>query len=187
MKPGLGERLRSATSGRRSASLLVLGGLGVVGLAIAFFWNAAIGKELTVADETLQALSQKRGVPLSADAMQVAERWILGAVTRDDLAGTFVLTDPDIRGAMTREEWESGEIPVVPYPVGELTPQRWSVTYSVTDEALLEIPLEPASNATKVAALTFILGLKRVGTGTARRWVVNYWSPKYRAEVPLTR
>ena len=132
-------------------------------------------------------MRRSAGIPLSDDARQVAETWILGAVTRNDLAGTFALTDPDIRGSMSREEWESGEIPVVPYPVGELDPSHWQVRYSLANEALLEIRLLPASTAATVAAVTFILGLKRVGTGSTRRWVVNYWSPKYRAEVPLTR
>ena len=121
--------------------------------------------------------------------MQVATTWILGAVTRNDLAGTFALTDPDIRGSMSREEWESGDIPVVPYPVGELSTRATGGEASrVADRSTARDAARfPRRSRSTVAAVTFILGLKRVGTGSTRRWVVNYWSPKYRAEVPLRR
>lgn len=156
-------------------------------LTTTLFWNTATNKETPISDEAAQVLGPQRKVPVTAEAKKLAEKWILGAVTRDDLVGTFDLTHADIRGSMSRQEWETGAIPVVPYPVDKLFPERWRVTYSFADEALLEVGLIPAETAENVRALTFFIGLKKVGTGASAHWVVNYWSPKYRPPVPLTQ
>ncbi len=125
-------------------------------------------------------------VPFSDEAKAIATRWILGAVTRRDLKGTFDMTHPDIRGSMSRAEWETGNIPVIPYPVDKVYSDRWTVDYSYADEALLEVGLLPSKGSDQ-RKLTFFIGLKKVGTGDNARWVVNYWSPRYKPPVPLAQ
>jgi hypothetical protein len=188
-KPGFRERVRSSPRAQRRVFVASLGvfALGAVALTTTLFWNTATNKETAISAEAAQVLSPQRKVPISAAAKKVAETWILGAVTRDDLVGTFDLTHADIRGSMSRHEWETGAIPVVPYPVDELYPGRWRVTYSFADEALLEVGLVPSAESQGIKALTFFVGLKKVGTGTKAHWVVNYWSPKYRPPVPLAQ
>lgn len=159
---------------------------GAVALTFALFRNTATNRETAISDEAAQILKAQKKVPVSDDAKSVAEQWIMGAVTRRDLKGTYDLTHQDIRGSMTRDEWETGNIPVVPYPADKIYEGRWRVDYSYEDEALLEVGLIPGEGQSE-RALTFYIGLKRVGEGANARWVVNYWSPRYRPPVPLAQ
>lgn len=171
-------RLHQSPRGRRWLSLVLSAcSLGAVAVFITLIWDQAGETDAPPSEEAAKVISQGHEVPLSAEVIDVATRWILGAVTRGDLAATYVLTDPDIRGSMTRAEWELGAIPVVSYPVGELSRKSWRVRFSRVREALLEVRLVPRARLEAVAPRTFLIGLKRVGVGQRVNWVVNYWSP----------
>jgi hypothetical protein len=151
-------------------------------------WDQSAASDAPRSSEAAKVMSQGREVPLSAEVLRVAARWILGAVTRADLPGTYALTDPDIRGSMSRTQWELGAIPVVSYPVGTLSKKSWRVRFSRAREALLEVHLVPLAGLKAVAPRTFLIGLKRVGAGKRASWVVNYWSPATRwSGVPASR
>lgn len=157
-------------------------------VVVALLWDQGAESEAPQSEEAAKVISQGREVPLSAEVVQVATRWILGAVSRADLPGTYVLTDPDIRGSMSRTQWELGAIPVVSYPVGRLSRKSWRVRFSRAREALLEVHLVPLAGLKTVAPRTFLIGLKRVGAGKRASWVVNYWSPAARwSGVPASR
>lgn len=159
---------------------------GALAITFSFFRNTASNRETPISGQPAQVLKAQRSVPFSDEAKSVAETWIMGAVTREDLAGTYDLTHPDLRGTMTRAEWETGDIPVVPYPLDTLRDERWHVDYSYSDEALLEVGLLPAKGSDE-RPLTFFIGLKKVGQGADAHWVVNYWSPRYKPPVPLAQ
>jgi hypothetical protein len=185
---GFVERVKTSPRLQRRLFIgaLAIFALGAVALTVVLFGNTATNRETAISSEDAQVLTPQKTVPVSEEAKAVATRWILGAVNRTDLEGTYDLTHPDIRGTMTRAQWATGEIPVIPYPVDKVYDGRWRVDYSYEDEALLEIGLIPAENASE-RALTFYIGLKKVGEGESARWVVNYWSPRYRPPVPLAQ
>lgn len=182
------DRLRASPRAQRRLFIgsLAVFAAGALALTFAFLSNTATNRETAISDEAAQVLKAQKKVPVSDEAKQVATTWILGAVTRKDLVGTYDLTHPDIRGSMTRAEWETGNIPVVPYPLEKVYDTRWRTTYSYEDEALLEVGLVPAAGQ-EVRALTFFIGLKKEGTGGNAHWVVNYWSPRYKPPVPLAQ
>lgn len=186
--PSFVERVKTSPRLQRRLFIgsLVVFALGAAALTFAIFGNTAPNRESAISNEDAQVLKAQKKVPVSDEAKAVATKWILGAVSREDLAGTFDLTHADIRGSMTRAEWESGNIPVIPYPVDKIYEGRWRVDYSYEDEALLEVGLIPSEKASE-RALTFYIGLKKVGEGADARWVVNYWSPRYRPPVPVAQ
>lgn len=185
---GFVERLKTSPRLQKRVFIAALAvfALGAIALTISLFSNTGPNQETAISNEDAQVLQPQKAVPISDEAKAVATKWILGAVNRSDLAGTYDLTHPDIRGSLTRAEWTSGNIPVIPYPVDKIYDGRWRVDYSYEDEALLEVGLVPAKNASE-RALTFYIGLKKVGDGESAHWVVNYWSPRYRPPVPLTQ
>lgn len=119
-------------------------------------------------------LEGQRGVRLDPRVRRVAKAWILSAVNRSDLGAAYGLTHTDIRGTMSRSEWEGGHVPVVPYPVTRLARDCWKVESSLENEALLEVDL--SSSDASVAPSVFLIGLKKVRGA----WLVNYWSPRGR-------
>jgi hypothetical protein len=187
-KQGWLDRLRTSPRAQKRlfVAALAVFAAGAVVFTFTFVRNTATNNETAISDEPAQVLKAQKKAPVSDDAKAIAEQWILGAVTRRDLVGTFDLTHPDIRGSMTRAQWESGNIPVIPYPADTVFDDRWRVDYSYEDEALLEVGLIPGEGQSQ-RALTFYIGLKKVGTGADARWVVNYWSPRYRPPVPLAQ
>lgn len=185
---GWRERLRTSPRAQKRlfVAALAVFAVGAVAFTFTFLRNTASNSETAISDEPAQVLKAQKKAPVSDDAKATAKRWILGAVTRRDLAGTFDLTHPDIRGSMSRAQWASGNIPVIPYPADTVFDDRWRVDYSYEDEALLEVGLVPGEGESQ-RALTFYIGLKKVGTGADAHWVVNYWSPRYRPPVPLAQ
>lgn len=168
------------------ASLTVLA-LGVVAAVLTLTWHPRHESGTSAAPAPTSEVGQQgKTVPVSAEEKAVATKWIFGAVDRSDLAATFDLTHPDLRGSMTRKEWATGTIPVTPYPVGKLTATSWKTDSSHSREAVLEVKLTPAANApVAVRPLTFIIGLTKSQGADGDKWRVNYWAPKYKPPVRL--
>jgi hypothetical protein len=178
--------LESPKAQRRifAAAMLVLVA-GVVAAAVVFFGNTATNVETPISNEPAQVLEKQKTVPLDPEARKIAGQFILTAVARKDLARSYDLVHADLKGTMTRAEWATGNIPVVYYPADRLELATFKVDYSYEKEVLLEVGLVPKPGV-DVQRLTFLLGLKREGGKKNGRWLVDYWSPKYRPPVPLT-
>ena len=76
---------------------------------------------------------------------------------------------------MTRQEWLTGNIPVVYYPAKAIETATFKVDESYPDEAILEVALLPKESA-KVKPQIFFIGLKK--DGAAARGGSNYWVPR---------
>jgi hypothetical protein len=72
---------------------------------------------------------------------------------------------------------------VVPFPIDKLDVAPYKVDESYERSALIEIALLPREGS-GVRAQIFFLELKRLGTGTKARWVVDNWVPRASAVVP---
>ncbi len=168
------------------ASLTVLV-VGVVAAALVLTWQPRHESSVSVPEKPTQQVEPPgKTVPVSEEEKAVATRWILGAVNRSNLAATFDLTHPDIRGSMTRKEWATGTIPVTPYPVGRLAATSWKAQSSHSKDAVLEVRLIPAADAPNtVRPLTFIIGLAKSQGADGGKWLVNYWAPKYKPPIRL--
>jgi hypothetical protein len=124
-------------------------------------------------------------VKLSAAATSVAREFVQTAVARQDLAAAWKISGPNIRAGLTYAEWKTGNIPVVPYPIGSLRLAPFKIDYSYANEAALEIALLPKASA-KVKPQLFDLLLKRLrGTDGKLHWVVDNWAPHSSPIVPL--
>lgn len=157
--------------------------IGAAVFVVAFFRNTA--EPLPVADPNRPAQIAKPqvAVKLDPEIRQLAKQFIDTAVARKDLKSAFAITHADLKGTMTLAQWETGNIPVVPYPGADRAQVRYKVDYSYTDEALLEVGLIPPDDI-DVRPLTFFIGFIKVG-GADGRWLVNYWNPRYKPPVPL--
>jgi hypothetical protein len=121
--------------------------------------------------------------PVSVEARKVAVRFVQTAVARKNLAEAWELVGPNLRGGLTREEWLTGNNPVVPYPISELDVAPYKVDYSFEDSATLEVALLPKKGSTTKPQI-FFLGLIKVGEGASAHWVVDNWVPRSSPVVP---
>jgi len=121
--------------------------------------------------------------PLPQEARDVAVRFIQTAVARENLEEAWTLVGPNLRGGLTKKEWLTGNNPVVPYPIDKLEVAPYKVDESYETSALIEVALLPRMGS-GVRSQVFFLGLKKVGSGSRTRWVVDNWVPRASAVVP---
>ncbi len=181
-----GRLLESPRAQRRALIAgLAIFAIGAGAFVFAFFRNT--GHNLNTPTYGKAQLVQKEPtVAIDPAIVTVAKKFILTAVTRQHVDQAYDIVSTDLRGSLTRKQWATGEIPVVPYPAADVANLRYSIDYSHPTQAGIEVGLHPTAGHPGVRVLTFFVGLKKIGTGANARWVVNYWAPRYHPPVPKT-
>jgi len=101
----------------------------------------------------------------------VLAKFIHGAVSKHDLAGTWDLAGPGLRQGLTREEWLKGQLPLVPFAASKRGQGSWSVVnYSYKNKVGLELLMFPEHRSGQLATVE-----TDVVRGRDGRWRVNYW------------
>lgn len=124
---------------------------------------------------------QQQNVKLDPAARQVAGRFILTAVARENLAEGWELTHPELRQGLTKKQWLTGNIPVQYYPAEAIDSAAFKIDESYPKEATLQVALIPKKGET-VKPQIFFIGLKKSG-GV---WQVYYWAPRGAPAIPVT-
>ncbi len=100
--------------------------------------------------------------------------FVTAAVARSHPERSWPVVDPSLREGLTRRQWGTGNIPVVPFPAVAVGPLR--VTSVVGKKAIVEIVLLPNPRAHLVRK-TFLMKL-REQSRQPRRWAVSSWVPE---------
>lgn len=106
----------------------------------------------------------------------VAARFIETAVYRRRVAASFAITTSGLRQGLSRSDWATGTIPIVPYPGRAVESVRWHLNYSYPTEVGLKVAFYPKP-ASGVTRQVFDISLENHGTAGAARWLVSYWAP----------
>jgi hypothetical protein len=123
-------------------------------------------------------------VPLPKEARDVAARWIISAVGRRNLDTSWKLSAPELKQGLTLAQWRTGEIPVVPYPLGNSVGGIVRINWSTKNDVSFEVTLVPKKKGTGLKAQDFFINLRTVGSGENKRWLVYYWAPRAVPPVP---
>jgi hypothetical protein len=111
-------------------------------------------------------------IKLPRAAVHVAQKFIQTAVLRNDVAASWDLATPKERGGLTRAQWNTGDIPVVPYPRKGFSGARFTIVRSRQRDILLQVGL--TSHTLGVTpSVDFLEMVPRGG-----RWLVTYWAPR---------
>lgn len=164
---------------RRRLMWIVVAGGFVASLTVTavLFWNTAENIEtfsggkadIYVAPKPHRLTKVERNALVS-----VAQRFVESAVARDHPERAYEIVGPALRGGLSKQQWATGDIPVVPYPVGSA---RWKVQYSNEDAVGLLVMVYPTEGA-GLQATVFSMRMVPVRLGAASRWMVNSWVPK---------
>lgn len=172
------------SSPRRRRRLVWLAALallaaGIAALAIRYP-NTGEREHAAVSSRPASVYVQPARVPFTGvrreAARQVARAFLVDAVLRKDPAAAWGFAAPSLRQGMTRADWRTGNIPVVPYSADALLVARWRLSYSYVDGVGFEVGLFPKPGAAERAA-TFTLELSAFGRGSHRHWLVSSWVP----------
>jgi hypothetical protein len=119
-----------------------------------------------------------RAAPVDPAAVRVAHLFLSTAVARKNLAAAYDLVAPNLKEGMSRQEWEGGTIPVVPYPVAEAT-VRLKALSSFTDSVLFEVTFTPRVGSSAKPGV-YQLSERKLGG----RWLVDGWTAKANIGAP---
>jgi hypothetical protein len=155
-------------------------------IGVLAFWQTIVktndNKE-TFSNEPVRNDSAVETVPLAPEARQVVVKFIRTAVMRQNLDEAWEIAGPQIRQNLTRQQWRSGNIPVVPYPDAAVNRSPVKITWSHPTEAGLEVVLQPAPGSKEKPQLFFV-GVLKQGSGSQAKWVVDYWAPYAPPPIP---
>jgi len=176
-------------SPRRQRQLFwVSGGVLLVGigafLALVVFRGTGNAFTDTFSNKPAQLYHPAKKTPITKQEIALARRFIETAVQRKNLGEAYGFTHPDLRGGLTKAQWEKGDIPVISYTPANAKTAAFVVDYSNQTQALLEVDLIARPNTETRPELRFYIGLKREGGKPNGRWLVNYWEPHWRPPVP---
>src|SRR5436190_11968606 len=123
------------SSPRTQRRLLWTGGIvlavGVVAVIVTTVWTGP-GKEVIPPPlAKVQIPTKDKAVRVDPAAQKIGERFIETAVLRKHLDESFGLVAPVLRQNFTLKRWESGNIPVVPYPADLSGPSRVKIEHWV--------------------------------------------------------
>jgi hypothetical protein len=177
---------RARMSPRRKRTLIWVGVAVIAALvigAIAQFGPNRNPAPETFSNQPVKVAPKKVSAKLPNEAKVVARTFIETAVARKNLGQAWDIVSPNVRGGLTKKEWMTGAIPVIPYPIQSLDKAPFKIDYSYTDEALLEVALLPKPGA-GVKPQMFFLSLRKVGSAGQKRWVVDNWVPRASVMMP---
>lgn len=118
------------------------------------------------------------------DAYKVARTFLETAVLRKNLDAAYSLVGPEIKGGMTRAEWDKGNIPVIPYPAQNAKTTHFNVVWSYKTQLVFTVDLVAQPGARVRPHLAFWIGLRRAHGKPNGHWLVNYFQAYWTPPVP---
>ena len=95
----------------------------------------------TLSNKPAQLYHPDKKVPLSQEQIGSPGGSSQTAVERRNLDAAYTIVHPDLKGTLTRKQWDTGNIPVVSYPARNADTAAFVVDYSFKTSALLEVDL----------------------------------------------
>jgi hypothetical protein len=123
--------------------------------------------------------------PPSPAAFKVAREFIETAVLRKNLDAAYPLVNSELKGGLTKKQWDRGNIPVQPYPAGNTKTAAFTVLWSYKTQLMTVVDLVARRGAHVRPHLPFYLGLVRAGGKPNGRWLVNYWIADWTPPIPF--
>ena len=115
----------------------------------------------------------EKNVPIAKEAQAAVKTFLQTAVPRKNLAAAWPVAGPQIREGMTRAQFLSGNIAVVPLfqPILKAT---FKTVYSHPKDALIQVGLIVGSNK-NIHVKLYDVTLAKIGSKASAHWVVNGW------------
>jgi hypothetical protein len=100
------------------------------------------------------------------------DAFVKTAVRRENVAASYDLVTPQLRGGETRRQWTTGDIPVYPFPARGTSWHGWTLDYALRNEVAFELVLQPRRGS-KEDPISFSASVRRVHG----RWLVDSFYP----------
>ncbi len=185
---GFGFEKQEETFGRRVAKIapfvaalvFVAGGIAFL---IAYFGNTSdVTHPSPRPGKPVDVSVTPPTVPVPKRARYIAGKYIITAMTRQNLPLSWKLTHPELRKGYTYKEWLTGTIPVQYFPPKAIAAASFRVRWSHPKDVMLDVYIF-AKAKSGVKSQSFLIELKPVGTAAHKDWKVSYVAPSSGAVV----
>jgi len=171
--------LSSPRKRRRALRLGIVAGVAVPLIVLGIHFSQPGNPEnATGPDINVPGYAQPKKAPFTAqrrrEVARVLRQFILTAVDRQDVGRSWDISAPSLREGFSRKQWNTGDLPVVPYPALDRGLGQGYVEYSYTDAVGMEVYLFPKPGS-GYSQLTADVELVK---GKDGKWLVDYWMPK---------
>ncbi len=157
---------------------------GVIVAMAVFLGNTANDPKETFSNQPVVDVTKpEKNIPVPPEVRKLAQQFIETAVARKNLDSAYDMVGPSIKQGMSRAEWNTGNIAVIPFPVDKLDYAPFKVDYAHKGDVLMEIALL-TKEGSGVKGQTFFINIKKFGKGDNARWLVDNWVPRGSAPVP---
>jgi hypothetical protein len=175
------EQWRRSPRAHRRFFLASLGvfAAGVVTLIVFVVLPSTPTKDQPLSSHNAQLAPKDAKRPVDPEAIKVARGFLLTAVVRKNLNWAYDHVHPNLKGRMTRAEWNTGNIPVIPCDAANATTTAFVPQFSYQREVEFEIALVPKPHSVYCGTrpVRFYIALRREHDTTDGRWLVSYWEP----------
>ena len=140
-------------------------------------------------------LKNENGVPirkfeqLDEKTRATIRTFLATAVAREHLDQSWGVIAPSMKKGYTFQQWSHAKaLPVVPYPFADVNNAQYYLNYASTKEILVEVGLSQKASVkgeARTRPVAFQLGLIPVGKGAQKRWLVDYWMPRWTPPIPI--
>ena len=120
---------------------------------------------------------------------RIARQFLLTAVQRKNLDWAYDNVHVDLKGRLSRKQWDKGNIPVIPFDAQNAETTAFIVQFSLKKEVEFEVALVPKPHSVYAGnkPLRFFIALRREHDKADGRWLVSYFEPHWKPPVPLTQ
>jgi hypothetical protein len=171
---------------------ILIGSIAIFVIGAAAFTSTVLlrgtGNAFTSPISTTPAalIPKEKKAPVSPAALKIARKFIETAVVRHNVDASWSLVHVDLKGRMTRKDWDTGNIPVIDYPANNAASAHFVIDYSYQTSMLAEVDLVAKPGSGVRPHLDFYIGLKRAHNKPTGDWLVSYWEPHWRPPVPMS-
>ena len=150
--------------------------------------NTGANPSAPLVDRPAWVYHERKHAPLTpkqrADLLAASLAFVQSAVVRKRLDSSYDMVAPELKEGMTRKDWRTGNIPVVPFPAVGLA--GWKLDYSYANDVAFDLALV-AKPGSPIVGKTFTIELKHLGAGKHGRWLVVAWVPRGISSGTITR
>jgi hypothetical protein len=180
----------SFLSSQRAQRRLIWISSGVFAIGLIVFLSAVVfrgssGPSSPISTQPAQAAPKQVKAPPDPKAFKVARTFIETAVLRKNLDSAYPIVHRDIKGDLSKKQWETGNIPVIGYPANNAKTAAFTVLWSYKTQLMTVVDLVATPGSHVRPHLPFFLGLVRAHNNPKGKWLVNYfqadWHPPVRS------
>jgi len=162
-------------------------GIGLIVFISVFVLRGSPGPSSPISTVPAQTAAKQVKAPPDPQAFKVARKFIETAVLRKNLDAAYPIVNSEIKGGLSKKQWETGNIPVIGYPAGNSKTAAFEVLWSYKTQLMTVVDLVAKKGAHVRPHLPFFLGLVRADNKPNGKWLVNYFEADWSPPVPSSQ